>query len=72
MKPERRAAMKWRVEVFQEWTERGTAIVDAASEEEAREVAEGMLCDGDDSIVWAGSNMDPGEQTVESVVLLGG
>ena len=64
-------SMEWEVEVSQQWTESGTLIVEAESEEDAREIAHEMLCDGDDSIVWASSNMDPGEQTVESVVLSG-
>ena len=65
-------SMEWEVEVSQQWTESGTLIVEAESEEDAREIAHEMLCDGDDSITWLSSNMDPGEQTVESVVLSGG
>ncbi len=59
--------MKFEVEVSSEWTEPGTCIVSADSKEEAEELVKEMLANGDDSITWHGSNMDPGADHVESV-----
>lgn len=58
---------EFRVEVYREWTERGHVVVDADSEEEARERGADMLTCDDTDIEWQSSNMDPGQEAVESV-----
>ena len=60
--------MKFLVTVYREWTESGDVTIDADNEDEAREIASEMLSDDDDSIEWNGSNMEPGNQDVDSVV----
>lgn len=55
----------YRVEVSREWTEPGEVVVEAADEEEARDIVQEMLSDGDGDIEWR--DMDPGKDCVESV-----
>lgn len=58
---------RFNIEFAKEWTEHGTATIEAADMDEARSLAEEMLTDSDDDIEWNGSNMDPGQERVESV-----
>ena len=58
---------RFTVEFEKHWTEYGKAIVEAEDESAARELAEGMLADGSEEIEWEPSNMDPGDQNVNSV-----
>lgn len=59
--------MIYKVTFAKEWTEYGEAEIDAESEDEAREIAEEMLNSNLDSIEWQSSNMDPGDQRIESI-----
>lgn len=54
------------VEVSKDWVEHGTVVIEAADSDEAREVAQEMLTDGDESIEWQG--MDPGAARVDNAV----
>jgi hypothetical protein len=58
--------MRFKVKVSREWTEYGEVEVDAADEDEARDIARDYLSSGDTDIDWDG-NMDPGKDDVESV-----
>ena len=59
--------MRFSVTVFKEWTERGFVDIEAADEDDARDQAKELLADGDDSIYWQGSNMEPGQSDVEHI-----
>lgn len=59
--------MKYSVEVYKEWTEYGTVIVEADDIEDARDQATEMLNDGSEDIEWQGENMTPGNHGIESV-----
>lgn len=58
---------RFTVEFAKEWTEYGTAAIEAGDMDEARSIAEEMLSSCDDAIEWSGSNMEPGQERVESV-----
>ena len=58
---------RFTIEFAKEWTEHGTAAIEAEDMDEAREIAEEMLSSCDDDIEWNGSNMEPGQERVESV-----
>jgi hypothetical protein len=58
---------KFRITVYREWTEHGEIKINAANEDDAREQAENALLNGDEGIDWFSSNMDPGDQGVDSV-----
>lgn len=57
---------KFAVTVYREWTETGRVTIEATDEDEAREIAQEMLSNGDD-FEWEGHNMEPGQQDVDSV-----
>ena len=57
---------RFTVEFAKEWTEHGTAIIEAEDVDQARMIAEEMLSSCDDDIEWDGSNMEPGQERVES------
>lgn len=58
---------KFTIEFSKEWTEHGTATIEAEDINEARMIAEEMLSSCDDEIEWNGSSMEPGQERVESV-----
>lgn len=58
---------RFTVEFSKEWTEHGTATIEAEDLDEARMIAEEMLSSCDDDIEWSGSNMEPGQERVDSV-----
>ena len=58
---------QFQVTVSKEWIESGTIVVEADSEDEAREQVAEILSEGGDGIVWGGSNMEPGNEAVEEV-----
>ncbi len=57
--------MKFQFKISQEWTEPGTIEITADSEDDARDIFDSGAFD--DDIEWQGSNMDPGERTINSV-----
>lgn len=59
---------RFTIEFAKEWTEHGTATIEAEDMDEARSIAEEMLTSCDDDIEWDGSNMEPGQERVESVL----
>ncbi len=55
--------MKWKVTVYREFKEHGEVIIEADSEEDARDDAMERLTSGDDGIDWGSG--DPGDQGID-------
>lgn len=57
---------KFNVTVYKEWTEYGTILIDADDEDSARDEAAEILSSDESEIEWQCSNMEPGQQGIES------
>lgn len=57
--------MKFKVIFVKHWDEPGECVIDAADEDEARDIGNEMLADGSEEIEWG--PMDPQGDEVEKV-----